>query len=144
MLRPQRRDLPIGEMAAKKNAPGAGVAQAVENFGPDHLDASTLGVAVDLAEVGVFRRDPAQVVPHPADNALDLGAPHLGEGAAEVLARPPRNRQARPQCPAHQTADARGAVDGEPAEGGKGGPNQRRLDRAAQALDHRPSAGPSR
>src|SRR6266851_5124249 len=73
-----RGDLPISEMPAEDDDWPAARDGAVEMLDAACLDPPTGGEDANPRQMRVFRRDPAEIVPHAAQHPLDLTCRQLG------------------------------------------------------------------
>src|SRR5579885_3700751 len=126
--RGERPQLPVREMAGKDDHAAAGGEGAVEMLEADRLDRPARGEHVDAAQMRVFGGDPAEIVPHAADDALDLAGRQGGEGQGEVAPRPPRDAEPRADRPPERAAERRGEAERQQAEGGEEGGRAPGLD----------------
>src|SRR5579875_8475 len=94
------RELPIADMAREEDARLSVFAQAIDVFGIDDLHAAFRRIEPKRVEMGIFSEDAAMVIPHGAQNALDLRLRLFGEGAVEIGESAARNPKARAEMAA--------------------------------------------
>ena len=81
----ERRDLPIRQMSRKQDHPPVAGNRALDMLEAAHLDPPVAENA-DTAQMRILGGDPAEIVPHAADDALDFGGRPVGEGGGEIAA----------------------------------------------------------
>ncbi len=101
-------DLPIAEMPAEDDRLPAGGEDGVEVFRSGGFDRPVRREHPDMPQMRVFRRDPAEIVPHAADHALDLRRRKLRQCGTQIAAGAAGDRQTRADPPRRRTAERGG------------------------------------
>ena len=124
----KRRDLPVADVGGKEDSGVAIIAQPIDVLGAQDGDAAIVAIDLDLAEMGVFGGDPAQVIPHAANDGLDLARRFFGKCAAEVGDGAPRDAKVRSDGARQPAAERRRRVERQNRENAVGPRGGRRLN----------------
>ena len=125
-------------MAGKEDAGLAVIAQAIDVLDTHDLDPAITAIDLDFRKVRKLGGDAAQVVPHGADDALDLGIGHPRIGGAQVAPGPVGEAEARADRAADEAAHGRGPVERQQAAQHVGRERPRRLDRMQKVFVYGP------
>ena len=119
-------------MGGKENPRKAVVAQSVDVLDAMDLDAAVVPIDLDFAEMGILGGHPSQVLPHAADDGLDIARRFFGECAAKIVNGAPRDAEAGPDGARQPAAEGRRSVQGKGREDGVGRRRRCRLDGVQQ------------